>query len=225
MSLSSCDPDFFVYVTSDLKFSGNVPDPVESFHEIFETLYDDDTAKKAKEVRQRAAEAKKKAQAEAEARAKREKDEEERKARAKAEEERRLREREADEAEQLALQYWLWQTGWEDDMVRKKVLTTFPHLPIGVCVCKEVSCTSEKEEPGSLRACRHDVERFFRASGMYDYTWLKKQRLAWHPDRFGQRCDPDFRRELRRKAEKMYQIFEILMEQEKLSGDFVGSSP
>src|ERR1700761_2587188 len=104
MSLSSCDPDIFVYVTSNLHFSGNVPDPVDSFHEIFESLYDEETARKAKEIRQRPqreAEAKKKAQAEAEARAKRKRDEKERKARAKAEEERRRREREEDEAEQL----------------------------------------------------------------------------------------------------------------------------
>lgn len=200
MSFSSCDPDVFVYVKNDLDFVGNVPDPVESFHTIFDTLFDDETAKERKAQRQQARkeeEVKKKAEAEA---------------KAKSAFERRKRE---EEAEQLALQYYLWQTRWQDDLDRKKFLTTFPHLPLSVCICKELSCLSEKDEPGSLRACQHDVERLLRASGMYEYAWLKKERLKWHPDRFGQRCDPDFRRELRKKAEKMYQIYEILMAQER----------
>lgn len=145
---------------------------------------------------------------EASARERREKRQREK---AQAEEEREI------EQDELALQFALWQSACEDDIRRKKVLSTFPHLPVSVLFCTDPSCKSFKEEPGSFRACQHDVERFLRASGEYGYAWLKKQRLIWHPDRFGNRCDPDHREELKKKAEQLFQILGTLMEQESSS--------
>jgi len=81
--------------------------------------------------------------------------------------------------------------------------------PPSLCVSKAKSWQT---------ACRHDVERFLRSSTVYSYAWLRRERLFWHPDRFAQRCDPDFRKELTQKATEMYQIYEELIEQEVAAG-------
>jgi hypothetical protein len=65
-----------------------------------------------------------------------------------------------------------------------------------------------------LLACEHDVEKFLRSDDQYSVSWLRKERLIWHPDKFGQRCDPDFRRELQKKATEFYAIFQSLIAQE-----------
>ncbi len=214
MSLSSSELGIWLWVKKDLTSTGRIWN-WEPFDSVLDTLFDEKSAQRRRQKRQQdkaEAEATKKAQEE-EAQAKAKKEQEAREARSKAAEEQRRREKE-EEDEELLLQYYLWQTACEDDILKKKVLTTFPHLPNSVLFCKDISCKAFKEEQGSLRACQHDVERFFRASRVYDYAWLKKQRLAWHPDRFGQRCDPDYRKELQRKAEQLFQILEMLIERE-----------
>jgi hypothetical protein len=206
VSLSSCDSEVHLWVNANLSFGGNVPDPVETFLSTFEDLMEPTAAaswRKEREAAQKVKEA------------------EEEKQR-KAEEEKRKREaeeksaREEEEAEELTLQYVVWSTGYESDIAKKgKMLTTFPHLPMKICKCADASCKIRKEEEGSLRACQHDVEQLLRASGMYSLAWLRKERLTWHPDRFGQRCDIDYRKELKRKATELYAIYELLIEQEK----------
>lgn len=178
-------------------YSGNIPEPLDEFYKVIETLWDEETIKLNREYRERL---KKLQQEEAAAHA-----------RAAAE----VAAMAAVDMEELTLQFVLWQSSYETDILTKKKLTTFPHLPYAACICKEVSCVARKQEPGSLRACQHDVERLLRASGLYSLAWLRKERLLWHPDRFGQRCDPDFRPELRKKATELYAIFEVLIEAEK----------
>jgi hypothetical protein len=68
-----------------------------------------------------------------------------------------------------------------------------------------------KNIEGGVRACKHDIERLIRGSGQYSLAWLRKERLVWHPDRFGQKCDVDFRSELVKKATTLYAIFEELL--------------
>jgi hypothetical protein len=114
------------------------------------------------------------------------------------------------EAEELRLQYTLWRSAWEADITRKKSLTLFPQMPIRYCTCREIACMSRKLDTGLL-ACEHDMEVFLRADEQYSVAWLRRERLLWHPDRFGARCDPDFRKELIRKATEMYAIFESLI--------------
>ena len=118
-------------------------------------------------------------------------------------------------AEELALQYAFWRSAWEADIEQKKPLTTFPHLAVSLCTCNNVECRGRKAEEGSLGACQHDVERLLRASGSYSMEWLRKERLQWHPDRFGRRCHPDFKEALQKKATELYSIFETLIEQER----------
>jgi predicted ribosome quality control (RQC) complex YloA/Tae2 family protein len=182
---------------------------VDEFYECAEDLLDEATIKAwraRREARRKEEEEKEKQQKTREAKE------------AQAKEAQAKREQRQREAEELTMQYVLWQTGWEADMKRKKMLTTFPHLPVRVCTCIEASCKLRKVETGLL-ACQHDVERLLRASDMYSIAWLRKERLPWHPDRFGQRCDPDFRKDLKRKATEMYAIFETLIEQEKGEGE------
>ena len=174
---------------------------MDAFYECAEDLVDEATVKAWRAQR--------------EARRKEEEQQKIREAREarKAKEAQARREQRQRESEELTLQYVLWQTAWEADMAQKKLLTTFPHLPVRVCTCTEVSCKLRKVDTGLL-ACQHDVERFLRASEMYSIAWLRKERLPWHPDRFGQRCDPDFRKDLKKKATEMYAIFETLIKQE-----------
>ena len=205
MNFSACDKDFIIYFKNDLVTDGNMPD-VESFYACFETLLDDEAAATWRREREAAQKQEWRKAKERIERA-REKEIEAAKAKAEAEEDQHM-------AADLTLAYMLWQSAWEADLVRKKLLTTFPHLPVRVCICVEVSCTLRKVDSGLL-ACHHDVERLLRASGMYNLAWLRKERIPWHPDRFGLRCDPDFRKELKRKATEMYAIFETLIEEEK----------
>jgi hypothetical protein len=94
---------------------------------------------------------------------------------------------------------------------RGKLLTTFPYLPRSVTTCRMPSCVGLKDEKGGLRACRHDVERFLKASGLYSYEWLKQERIRWHPDRFGRLCEEGWREEGRKVAEEMFKVIDILM--------------
>ena len=202
-----------IYVKKDLTFDGDIPEP-ESFCSCYETLLDDDAAAIWRRNREAAA----KEQKEREAKEREEQAKKDRENRARAAEERARAGDDERNAEELTLAYVLWQSAWEADVTRKKQLTTFPHLPVRVCTCIELSCKLRKVESGLL-ACQHDVERFFRASGIYDLAWLRKERIPWHPDRFGLRCDPDFRKELKKKATEMYAIFETLIEEEKVKNE------
>ncbi|ORY11341.1 hypothetical protein BCR34DRAFT_653153 [Clohesyomyces aquaticus] len=94
-----------------------------------------------------------------------------------------------------------------------RLLTTFPHPPIPPTPlpCKYPPCLPLRLDPLGLRACPHDVESLFRASGLYSYEWLRQERLRWHPDRFGRLCEEGFREEGRRKAEELFKICGGLM--------------
>ena len=208
MSISCATPGHFICVKNNLTRHGWLEE-WEPFESSLDTMFDKDKAARRRKARKERAEAEEKQKA----REKKRKERETEAALQKEDEARLEREREAALAEELAMQYYLWKTSWEDSMVKNRALTTFPHFPVQVLFCEDVSCKSFKEEEGSLRACRHDVERLFRASGLYNHGWLKKERLGWHPDRFGLRCDPDFRKALRRKAEQLYQIHEELIAQ------------
>ncbi|KAF2275751.1 uncharacterized protein EI97DRAFT_450918 [Westerdykella ornata] len=92
-----------------------------------------------------------------------------------------------------------------------KLLTSFPYLPSEVTICELDVCRVSKVDPGGLRACRHDVERFLRASGQYSKEFLRQERIRWHPDRFGRLCSADWRDDGRRLAEEMFKIIDNLI--------------
>lgn len=91
-------------------------------------------------------------------------------------------------------------------------LTTFPYLPRAMTICALPSCERLKSEPLSIKACRHDVEVMLRASGLYEYEWLRQERIRWHPDRFGRLCAEEWREDGKRMAEEMFKIVDALME-------------
>ncbi|KAF2704309.1 hypothetical protein K504DRAFT_462878 [Pleomassaria siparia CBS 279.74] len=92
-----------------------------------------------------------------------------------------------------------------------QLLTTFPYLPTTSTTCPLPSCLHFKSDPAGLRACKHDIERMLRASGLYNYEWLRQERIRWHPDRFGRLCDESFRERGRRVAEEMFKIVDGLV--------------
>lgn len=94
---------------------------------------------------------------------------------------------------------------------RATLFTSFPYIPAAIATCALPVCTLQKVEPGSLRACKHDVEKFLRASGNYGYEWLRQERLRWHPDRFGRLCAEEWRDEGRKVAEEMFKMIDILI--------------
>ncbi|KAF2786908.1 hypothetical protein K505DRAFT_317612 [Melanomma pulvis-pyrius CBS 109.77] len=91
------------------------------------------------------------------------------------------------------------------------LLTTFPYLPAPLATCPDTPCVYFKSDPAGLRACKHDVERLLRASGLYSYEWLRQERIRWHPDRFGRLCDEGFRERGCRLAEEMFKIVDGLV--------------
>ncbi|KAL1594322.1 Phosphatidylglycerol/phosphatidylinositol transfer protein [Paraconiothyrium brasiliense] len=91
------------------------------------------------------------------------------------------------------------------------LLTSFPYLPASATVCPLPVCALQKADPAGLRACKHDVERLLRASENYGYEWLKKERLRWHPDRFGRLCEEGWREEGRRLGGEMFKLIDILL--------------
>ncbi|KAF2731637.1 hypothetical protein EJ04DRAFT_363547 [Polyplosphaeria fusca] len=96
-----------------------------------------------------------------------------------------------------------------------KLLRTFPYLPPAITTCMLQSCAAPKADPFGLRACKHDVERLLRASGLYSFEWLRQERLRWHPDRFGRLCAEEWREAGKKLAEEMFKIVGSLINELK----------
>lgn len=91
------------------------------------------------------------------------------------------------------------------------LLTSFPYLPPTITICPLPVCALQKADPAGLRACKHDVEKLLRGSESYGYEWLKKERVRWHPDRFGRLCEEAWREEGKRLSEEMFKVVDILL--------------
>jgi hypothetical protein len=103
--------------------------------------------------------------------------------------------------------------------VSGRLLTIFPYLPPSLTICAVPVCVQYKRDAGGLKACKHDVERLLRASGLYSKEWLKQERIRWHPDRFGRLCEVGFRDDGRRLSEEMFKVVDaLLVEEEKRGG-------
>jgi hypothetical protein len=137
--------------------------------------------------------------------------------------------RRADEADVLAAKlskmelenrkrdmYWNWKVACEKHFVGKG-LRTFPNPPIGICTCVQPGCVARKaSDDTGLKVCKHDVEALLRASGCYSGEWLRKERIPFHPDKYGMRCDPDVKSILVKKSTEMYSIFQELLDEENV---------
>lgn len=215
-------------INENTAYSYLISEPTEAFYTVIDSLADDATIKSRKERREKAAqEAKikaaqdaKEAQRRADEKRKQEQQKKsneysERQQRAAAAEARAAQEREAALQAELPTLYSSWKAEYTKLFASSTLLTVFPTPPRKACFCTEVSCLQRKNEEGSLTACRHDIERLLRASGLYSLAWLRKESLAWHPDRFGLRCDGDVRAILCGKATQLFVIFGELMDKER----------
>jgi len=128
------------------------------------------------------------------------------------EEEENARKMKQAEEEKLAhrLLYNRWKALCDSLFNGTALITRFPHLPVDICTCDIQVCGLRKVDK-LLLACRHDVEKLLKASGQYSLAWLRTERLAWHPDRFGRKCSPEYKDLLLKKATEMYTIFEELI--------------
>ncbi|KAF2196686.1 hypothetical protein GQ43DRAFT_476097 [Delitschia confertaspora ATCC 74209] len=98
-----------------------------------------------------------------------------------------------------------------ENTLSPRLLSGFPYLPEALTTCTLLHCVSHKSNEDGIRACKHDVERLFRASGLYNLEWLRKERLRWHPDRFGPLCEEEWREQGRRLAEEMWKVIDELI--------------
>ena len=85
----------------------------------------------------------------------------------------------------------------------RETMTTFPAPPTWPCTAAR-PCDRE-----ILDACRHTIERLYRASGGDLQERLKQEKLEWHPDRFA-KCKQWCREEMQRKATEMFKIIGLL---------------
>ncbi|KAK8051085.1 hypothetical protein PG993_002470 [Apiospora rasikravindrae] len=196
VSFCVSDPDYYVFADSDPNYGYQVPGDCE---ELCRTL----DASEPKAVRL----ARRKERAEVKLR-------------------RELREVAALKADleqkvwraKLAESYYVWKTEADGALSPSAPpLARFPQLAAEVCLCEELTCKFEKERDGGLAACEHDLEQVLRASGQYGRDWLRKERLRWHPDQIGRRCDPQLRDLLVKQATAMYAQFEVLIANERSS--------
>lgn len=81
----------------------------------------------------------------------------------------------------------------------------FPR-PQGLEKCKEKGAGCVKGE--RLDFCHHQLKVFLMGSGVYDTTWLKKERVRWHPDKF------PGREAVGVLAQELFQMFQMLIDSE-----------
>ena len=196
--MSASRPDTWVVVFHNTWVNGG---PIEDYMmEHFQKTADAFASSDIKEFyeKERADSEKERLQAEAEAKKKK-----------AAEEAQRRKAEEA--AAELQLMYVMWVSAYEAAFASNKPLKSFPTIPTQACVCSELSCLARKRDSG-LAACRHDIEALLRASGKYSTTWLKTERNPWHPDRFGNKCDPSFRDILKRQSQEIFTIYSELID-------------
>ena len=190
MFMNVSTPDQYVIVFDTTWVMGEVAEKaLDSFRNVSASFASETISKLYK------TEAAQRAEAEAAAKAK------------KIEEETRKRRQ---QEEELQLQYVLWKSRCESLFQSSKPIVDFPFLPNQVCICTVESCTSRKTDSG-LMACRHDVERLLRSSGLYSKPWLRNERIVWHPDRFGRKSSHAHKMTLQRISTEMYAIFEELI--------------
>jgi hypothetical protein len=210
--------------SDDFTYCYQVPQPIDDIANVLDSLASVEIqatrkAKREAEKRAKLEEAKRLREEEGKRREQENKLREEDKKREEAkrhqeQEAKAKRERMTIEKEILARYYDFWKSGYENKLTAQKTLTVFPFLPVNICKCHKISCLLSKNEKDSLKACHHDVEKLLRASGNYSTEWLRKERLQWHPDRFGRSCDPDHRDILIRQTTELYAIFGILIDAE-----------
>lgn len=101
-----------------------------------------------------------------------------------------------------------WLSRCANFLANKQHATSFPDPPSWPCtICRENDI---------LKACKHTIERLYRASGKDLRGLLKEERLKWHPDRLSV-CPPPTGEAIRAKAAEMFKIIKSLSDEQASS--------
>lgn len=122
------------------------------------------------------------------------------------------------------LLYLEWRTNCDRLMQEGSIsLNDWHHLavPKQFMLCDRLECSawkrshdgSDDQQPQRI-ACTHDLHSFLSAEANYSASWLKTERLRWHPDRFRLKCTDDARDVLAKKAGEMFALITKLYERE-----------
>lgn len=95
---------------------------------------------------------------------------------------------------------------------KKGNITRCPALP-HVHTCNICVQATKTRIFGSLPMCFHEFGILLLGSGPCDLGMYKRERLIWHPDRFGKFCHPSWREEGKKEAQKLFQLFGQLIDE------------
>jgi hypothetical protein len=125
------------------------------------------------------------------------------------ERERKQRQTEQEKRRQAVLDgmaYKEWESRCLEFLAHRERMTSFPEPPYW-------PCTDGCADNTLLKACRHSVRRLYIASGNdMSGLLLKKEKLTWHPDKFGT-CPPLVRERIQAKATELFKIIQTLEEE------------
>jgi hypothetical protein len=200
------DDSFIIALTTTQCYGNDVPN-LQGFRNVaksiatdeIKAIYEAEWEERRKEEEE---EKRKQEKARSEAEAKRKKD---------AADSAKRQQEEVRQKRVLRISYLDWSGRCQRLLGGSAPITTFPYLPTDVCTCDDPICGPRKIEK-KLLACQHDVEKLLRASGQYSLEFLSKERLPWHPDKFGRKCsDAPNKVELLMQTTEMFSMFQVLI--------------
>ncbi|KAG4427931.1 hypothetical protein IFR05_016587 [Cadophora sp. M221] len=105
-----------------------------------------------------------------------------------------------------------WSRACDKFFSDKSGTTSFPNpapfLPKGA-KCREKTCVRGEE----LGVCHHELRSLFKGNERFALSWLKRERLRWHPDRFAGRIGRgEDKREARELAKEMFRLVQRLVD-------------
>lgn len=105
------------------------------------------------------------------------------------------------EAEEAKKAYQTWQTHRMGVLKCKGTMTNFPEPPSWPCINVKDPCRGDRH----LQACKHSIERLYRAADSDYKEILAIEKTVWHPDKF-HACPPAGKEQIEMKATELFQI-------------------
>ena len=79
--------------------------------------------------------------------------------------------------------------------------------------CARPECEVQKQDACSVDICVHELLVLLEGSGMVSYRWLQDGGTIRHPEQFSRFCRPEDAERRMPKAEQMFDMHGVLMEQ------------
>lgn len=98
-------------------------------------------------------------------------------------------------------------------MLRSEPISEFPVMTEYVDACTSAECMPAKRDGSSLGICAHDLKMLLEGSDSLSVEFVKNERNRWHPDKFARLCAPTLAEELKVRAEKLFVLHGMVMEQ------------